>query len=75
MFGTAETMHMADGGVPERAVPIRISDGEYVISPAKVAEIGNGDIDVGHKALDKFVMQLREQNIKKLQSLPGPAQN
>ncbi len=75
MFGTAETMHMASGGVPERAVPIMISDGEYVISPAKVAEIGNGSLDVGHKALDKFIVQLRQQNIKKLQSLPGPAKN
>lgn len=75
MFGTAETMHMASGGVPERAVPIMISDGEYVISPSKVAEIGNGNLDVGHKALDKFIVQLRAQNIKKLQSLPGPAKN
>ena len=75
MFGTAETMHMASGGVPERAVPIMISDGEYVISPTKVAEIGNGNLDVGHKALDKFIVQLRQQNIKKLQSLPGPAKN
>lgn len=75
MFGTAETMHMASGGVPERAVPIMISDGEYVISPSKVAEIGNGNLDVGHKALDKFIVQLRQQNIKKLQSLPGPAKN
>lgn len=72
MFGTAETTHMATGGeVP--AVPIRISDGEYVISPAKVAEIGGGDLNVGHKALDKLMIQLRQQNIKQLQSLPPPA--
>jgi hypothetical protein len=59
---------MASGG----AVPIRISDGEYVVSPEQVAQIGGGDMAQGHRALDAFVRRSRAEHVKKLKSLPGP---
>jgi len=69
-----------DGGEPLRpqepgakGVPIMAADGEYVISPEKVAEIGGGDIDAGHKILDEWVVENRKNHIKTLSKLPGPA--
>lgn len=49
--------------------------GEFVISPAKVKEIGKGDLDFGHKVLDRFVMQMRKEHIHTLKTLPEPAQD
>jgi hypothetical protein len=62
--------NMARGG---QAVTIKISDGEYVVSPEAVAKLGNGDMDVGHRALEKFVTTIRKQHIAQLQKLPPPA--
>lgn len=67
VFG--EPMTRASGG----AVPILISDGEYVISPEQVAKIGGGDMNKGHQILDSMVLKLRKQHIDTLKSLPGPA--
>jgi hypothetical protein len=67
---------MAAGGVsgaPGQAVPILISDGEYVVTPEQVAMIGGGDLDQGHRALDAFVRSKRAETVAKLKSLPGPA--
>ena len=61
---------MASGG---QAVPIKISDGEFVISPEQVRKIGNGDMDAGHRALDAFVRKVRAHHVSTLKSLPGPA--
>lgn len=55
------------------SVPIMASDGEFVISPEDVAHVGGGDHKRGHALLDKFILHVRKHNIKKLQSLPGPA--
>lgn len=55
------------------SVPILISDGEYVVSPERVAATGGGDLDQGHRALDAFVRQRRAEYGAKLKSLPGPA--
>lgn len=64
----------ADGGETEEGqeVPIIASDGEYVVSPEAVAEIGGGDMESGHSALDEMVRHIREQTIKTLSQLPGP---
>lgn len=67
VFG--EPMTRASGG----AVPILISDGEYVISPEQVEKIGGGDMEKGHAILDSMVLKLRKQHIDTLKSLPGPA--
>ena len=53
-------------------VPIVAAGGEYVIPPYAVLGIGNGDIDLGHRILDQFVMKLRKQHIKTLQKLAPP---
>lgn len=68
-FGGSVMPGRAQGG----AVPIKISDGEYVISPEQVAKLGGGDMDRGHKVLDQLILRLRQDHIKTLKSLPGPA--
>lgn len=54
-------------------VPILISDGEFVVSPEQVAKLGGGNMEKGHKVLDALVGKLRQEHIKTLKSLPGPA--
>lgn len=66
MFGKSSR---ASGG----AVPIKISDGEFVVSPEEVARRGNGDMDLGNRILDKFVLQTRADHIKTLRGLPAPS--
>lgn len=58
------------GSVP---VPIKISDGEFVISPEDVAAIGGGDMAKGHKMLDAMMVKLRKDHIKTLAALPPPS--
>lgn len=61
----------AEGGdVPP--VPIIAAGGEYVLSPAQVRAVGDGDMELGHRVLDRFVKEMRSQTIKTLKKLPGP---
>jgi hypothetical protein len=60
----------ANGGIP-----VAIADGEFCVSPSDVKRIGKGDIDYGHRILDEWVMQLKDDHIKTLQGLEPPAQN
>ena len=66
-------------GAPGRAsggaapVPIKISDGEFVISPEDVAAEGGGDISKGHQTLDALMIKLRKHHIKTLAALPPPS--
>lgn len=60
----------ADGG-PVDDVPIIAAGGEYVILPEQLME-RFGDLDRGHKIMDEFVKQTRQQHIKTLKNLPGP---
>lgn len=62
----------AFGGATEQDVPVLAAGGEYVVSPEEVAAIGGGDVDRGHKVLDKFVTHSRKELIKTLKKLPGP---
>ena len=55
-----------------KGVPIVAAGGEYVLSPSQVRGIGDGNLDTGHRVLDKFVKDTRAQLIKTLQKLPGP---
>lgn len=71
MGGPYSPPKLSEGGdVPP--VPIIAAGGEYVLSPAQVRAIGDGDMDLGHKVLDQFVKQMRSETIKTLQKLPGP---
>lgn len=54
-------------------VPINASGGEFVIEPDEVARIGGGDINLGHRALDTWLMKLKKEAAKTIQQLPGPA--
>ena len=73
MFGDGGYPRAKGGAVSEKSVPIMAAGGEYVITPDKVAEIGGGDLDHGHKILDNWVVTNRKKHIKTLQKLPGPA--
>lgn len=68
---------MAGGGDVEAAEPaepvaIVAAGGEYVVPPGAVRGFGNGDLDVGHKALDEWVKAERANTIKTLKGLPPP---
>lgn len=62
----------AKGGSSEEAAPIVAAGGEYVIHPDDVAWIGGGDMDAGHRELDRFVKMYRKHLIQTLKKLPGP---
>jgi hypothetical protein len=57
------------------AIPVLTAGGEFVIAPEYVRMVGKGNINLGHKILDEFQKRAREDHIKTLQSLPGPAQS
>ncbi len=67
----------ADGGDVGEDNPVEImaAGGEFVIPPHIVEEIGGGDIDKGHKILDKWVVSNRKNHVSTLRKLPGPAQS
>lgn len=59
----------------EEGVPIMAAGGEFIIPPKKVAELGGGDVNVGHEILDMFVASMRKDLIKTLSKLPGPSKD
>lgn len=68
---------MASGGdvnEMDAANPVAIvaAGGEYVIPPDAVRGFGDGDLDVGHKALDEWVKSERATTIETLKKLPAP---
>lgn len=64
-------MGFAEGGETE-ATPIVAAGGEYVIHPESVAQLGGGDLDLGHSILDAFVKQTRAKHISTLKGLKPP---
>lgn len=76
-FAGADTTQRAKGGKTEAGKPIDCitAGGEYVIGPETVRAIGGGDIDHGHKILDKFVLNQRKAHIQALASLDPPARD
>jgi len=64
----------ASGGeVPEgHTVPIVAAGGEYVLTPEEVLKVGDGDMEMGHRVLDDFVLRSRKDLIDTLKKLPGP---
>lgn len=59
----------------DEGIDIIAAGGEYVIDPETVAAIADGDLDLGHEILDRFVVDTRKRIIKEMKSLPGPAQD
>lgn len=58
----------AAGGV----VPVRLSDGEFAVSPEDVTRAGNGNLSLGHDVLDQFILHTRKLYISHLKHLPPP---
>lgn len=67
----------ADGGAtPSGAlVPVRLSGGEYVVDPAHVTQLGQGDLDYGHDILDAFIARTRKEHVKTIKTLPKPVRD
>jgi hypothetical protein len=65
----------AEDGGGDQGVPIVAAGGEYVLSPAQVRSVGNGDSELGTKVMDEWVKRSRARNIKTLKGLPGPAKD
>lgn len=66
---------MAKGGHAHKdkdLVDVNLSHGEFRILPEDVIAIGGGDRERGHEILDKFILHVRNKQIKKLAKLPGP---
>ena len=65
---------MASGGQAsgDQGVPVAVAGGEHVLAPHEVAFAGMGDMDMGHRALDEFVLRQRAKTVKTLKGLPGP---
>lgn len=64
----------ADGGeTGHETVPILGAGGELMVSPKHVKALGGGNLKLGHKVLDTWVVKRRKELIKELQKLPGPA--
>jgi hypothetical protein len=61
----------ADGGMAP-GVEIAASDGEFVVPPDAVLQVGGGDMKRGHDILDHMVHSVRRKTIKTLRRLPGP---
>jgi hypothetical protein len=76
MFRGAPMGDYAEGGITGapvgEPVPIVAAGGEYVLSPDEVIWAGGGDIDAGHRALDKWITDTRKDLINTLKKLPGP---
>jgi hypothetical protein len=61
-------------GLPHSGVPIQAADGEFVISPQSITDRW-GDLESGHRYLDKWVLNERAILIKTLEGLAPPAQD
>jgi len=59
---------------PPEEVPIIAAGGEFVVPPHVIIE-KFGDLDIGHKVLDKFVEDNRKKHIATLKKLPGPVKD
>lgn len=67
----------ADGGATPAGgmVPVRLSGGEYVVDPAHVTQLGQGDLDYGHDILDAFIKRTRDEHVKTIKKLPKPVRD
>jgi len=56
-------------------IPVVTAGGEHVMSPDDVRIVGDGDVSLGHRLLDNWVVQNRKSHIKELRSLAPPAKD
>ena len=69
--GEPAPQEFANGGSPSHTKIIAAS-GEYLVHPAQVLALGDGDMAKGHKILDAFIMKIREKTKKELRKLKPP---
>lgn len=74
--------HKAKGGIVRSAggstgapIPIAAAGGEVVMPPHDVSVVGDGDIDLGHRLLDNWIVQGRKKHISVLKGLAPPARD
>lgn len=67
-----EKSEAGDYESPAERVPIIAAEGEFVADPEDVAWAGGGDLERGHKVLEKLVLRIRQQHIDDLKNLPRP---
>lgn len=72
IFGNNDDDQRSSGGKVKSGVPIIAAGGEYVVTPAEIERLGDGDIERGHKILDHFILKYRKKTIETLSKLPGP---
>lgn len=58
-----------------KTTPILGAGGEFMLSPADVRRIGQGDLKRGHDVLDHWVVQKRKEIAKEMLALPGPVKD
>ena len=56
-------------------IPVVTAGGEHVLSPDEVRVIGDGDMTLGHRLLDNWVLEQRKKHVKTLQKLQPPAKD
>jgi len=56
-------------------IPVVTAGGEHVMSPDDVRVVGDGDVALGHKLLDNWVVQNRKEHVKTLSKLAPPAKD
>lgn len=71
-YGARLSIPKFAGGGGVEAVPVQLAGGEYVIPPGIVKRIGSGSLEDGHDILDKFQLDVRAKNIKRLKGLRPP---
>lgn len=68
--------HLQEGGEADEGeddhVPIIAAGGEFIISPEAVQHVGHGDINAGHKVLDRLMLKFRKKNIEDQKKLKPP---
>jgi len=76
-YDTGEEVKSAGGKATGTGKPVDCitAGGEFVISPRVTRAIGKGDIDLGHKILDKWSMDVRKDHVETLKNLPPPARD
>lgn len=65
------------GGMTPRedTVPILAAGGEFTINPSFVAKLGGGDIALGHRRLDAWVVAKRAEIIREMRKLKPPVKS
>lgn len=55
--------------------PVVVAGGEHVLSPQEVGVVGDGDVELGHRLLDNWILSNRKDHIRTLSKLDPPARD